>query len=60
MFKTWVYKAYQGAYLLTSELMTHRDAYNKMQRDVNGSCMEKIKGIFKGKVIYKYPRAYGK
>lgn len=56
MFNNWVVKYFKGGYLATSMLMTKHDAKYFLNIVRDAHCIEKVKGLFKGQIIYKYKR----
>ncbi len=54
--KNWEARYFRGGYLAKSCLMSKESANNFMIQHVDGHYIEKVKGFFKGKRIYKYPQ----
>jgi hypothetical protein len=55
MFKTWVVRYFRGGYLCTSGLLRKSEALFFL-KTTDAHCIEKIKGLFKGQIIYKHER----
>lgn len=61
MIKNWVVKYFAGGYLKTwYPATTKSHAMAMMECMTDGHCIEAIDGIFKGKVIYRYPKTRSK
>lgn len=56
MNKNWIVYYFRGGFIMHSENMTKQGAENFMKQSVDGHSMEKVSGLGKGKIIYKFPK----
>lgn len=57
MFKNWVIKYFIGGFLKTHhQRFSKKLAVHHMTNMPDAHCIECVSGVFKGQVIYKFPR----
>ena len=49
-------KYFRGGWLASTHFESKSQALRAMEEHIDGHCVEKESGLFKGKTIYKYPK----
>lgn len=52
----WQMRYFRGGYLATEYNLTKSEALTLMKQHIDGHSIECVKGVFKGKTIYRFPK----